>query len=115
MLKWFGKDICGLPLGWYMDHVYVASLMVISLEVEPDVYVFGSGVEHWVLCNANGRHIVHKDRNPTKTQPIILQGLFHPKNLRAAASSGNVFGFCEESATLACLREDHETSDVPRK
>ena len=94
MLKWFGKDICCLPLGWYMDHVYVASLMVISQEVEPDVYVFGSGVEHWVLCNANGRHVVYKDGNPTKTQPIILQGLFHPKNLRAAASSGNVFGFC---------------------
>jgi len=44
MLKWFGKDICCLPLGWYMDHVYVAFLMVISQEVEPDVYVFGSGV-----------------------------------------------------------------------
>ena len=61
-----------------MDHVYVASLMVISQEVEPDVYVFGSGVEHWVLCNANGRHIVYKDGNPTKAQPIILQSLFHP-------------------------------------
>ena len=32
-LKWFGEDIYGLPLGWYMDHVYVASLMVISHEV----------------------------------------------------------------------------------
>ena len=77
-----------------MDHVYVASLMVISQEVEPDVYVFGSGVEHWVLCNANGRHIVYKDGNPTKTQPIILQSLFHPKNLRATASSSNIFDFC---------------------
>ena len=94
MLKWFGKDIYCLPLGWYMDHVYVASLMVISQKVEPDVYVFGSGVEHWVLCNTNGRHTVYKDGNPTKAQPIILQSLFHPKNLRAAASNGNVFGFC---------------------
>ena len=81
--------------------------------MEPDVYVFGSGVEHWVLCNANGRHVVYKDGNPTKTQPKILQGLFHPKNLRAAASSG--LASVEESATLACLREDHETNDVPRK
>ena len=112
MLKWFGKDICCLPLGWYMDHIYVASLMVISQEVELDVYVFGSGVEHWVLCNANRRHIVYKDGNPTKAQPIILQSLFHPKNLRAAAMySASV----EESATLACLRDDHKTSDVPRK
>ena len=96
-----------------MDHVYVASLMVISQEVEPDVYVFGSGVEHWVLCNANGRHVVYKDGNPTKTQPIILQGLFHPKNLRAAAATYSAS--VEESTTLAYLREDHETSDVPRK
>ena len=72
MLKWFGKDIYCLPLGWYMEHFYVAYLMVISQEVEPDVYVFGSRVEHWVLYNANRRHVVYKDGNPTKTQPIIL-------------------------------------------
>ena len=35
-----------------MDHVYVASLMIISQEVEPDIYVFGSGVQDRVLCNA---------------------------------------------------------------
>ena len=52
-----------------MDHVYVTSLMVISQEVEPDVYVFGSGVEHWVLCNANGRHIIYKDGNLPKLNP----------------------------------------------
>ena len=44
MHKWFGEDICGFPLWRDMDHVYVASLMVISQEVEPDIYVFGSGV-----------------------------------------------------------------------
>ena len=81
MLKWFGKDICCLPLEWYMDHVYVASLMIISQEVEPDVYVFGSGVEHWVLCNANGRHVVYKNRNPTKTQPIICKVLLWKRAL----------------------------------
>ena len=36
--------ICGLPLWRDMDQVYVSSLMVISQEVEPDIYVFGSGV-----------------------------------------------------------------------
>ena len=77
-----------------MDQVYVASLMVISQEVEPDIYVFGSRVYDMVLCNANGRHVVHKDGNPTKTQSIILQGLLHPKDLGAAASSGNVLSFC---------------------
>ena len=113
-LKWFGKDICGLPLGWYMDHVYVASLMVISQEVKPDVYVFGSGVEQWVLCNANGRHVVYKDGNPTKSQSIILQGLFHPKYLGATASSGNILNFCGRKRYASYLREDQDTKDVPR-
>ena len=44
LLKWFGEDICGLPLWRDMVQVYVASLMVNSQEVEPDIYVFGSGV-----------------------------------------------------------------------
>ena len=44
LLKWFCEDICGLPLWRDMDQVYVASVMVISQEMEPDIYVFGSGV-----------------------------------------------------------------------
>ena len=44
LLKRFGENICGLPLWRDMDQVYVSSLMVISQEVEPDIYVFGSGV-----------------------------------------------------------------------
>ena len=40
----FGEDICGLPLWRDMDQVYVSSFMVISQEVESDIYVFGSGV-----------------------------------------------------------------------
>src|SRR6185312_4127352 len=47
-----------------------------------------------VLCNANSRHVVYKDRNPIKTQSIILQGLFHPKDLGATASSGYILSFC---------------------
>ena len=44
LLQRFGEDICGLPLWRDMDHVYVSSLMVISQEMESDIYVFGSGV-----------------------------------------------------------------------
>ena len=77
-----------------MDQVYVASLMIVSQEVEPDIYVFGSGVQDRVLCNANSGHVVYKDGNPIITQSIILQGLFHPKDLGAAASGGNILSFC---------------------
>ena len=44
LLKWFCEDICGLPLWGDMDQVYVSSLMVVSQEMESDVYVLGSGV-----------------------------------------------------------------------
>ena len=44
LLKRFGENICGLPLWRDMDQVYVSSFMVISQEVESDIYVFGSGV-----------------------------------------------------------------------
>ena len=44
LLKRFGENICGLPLWRDMDQVYVASLMVILQEMEPDINVFGSGV-----------------------------------------------------------------------
>ena len=44
LLKRFGENICGLPLGRDMDQVYVSSLMVVSQEMESDVYVLGSGV-----------------------------------------------------------------------
>ena len=57
-----------------MDQVYVSSLMVVSQEMESDVYVLSSGVQDRVLCNANGWHVVYKDENPTETQAIILQG-----------------------------------------
>src|SRR6185503_17231599 len=40
LLKRFGENICGLPLLRDMDKVYVTSLMVISQEMEPDIYVF---------------------------------------------------------------------------
>ena len=67
-----------------------------------------------VLCNANSRHVVYENGNPIETQTIILQGLFHPKYLGAATSSGNILASVEESATLAYLREDQDTKDVPR-
>ena len=37
-------EYLGLPLWRDMDQVYVASLMIVSQEMEPDIYVFGSGV-----------------------------------------------------------------------
>ena len=56
-----------------MDQVYVSSLMIVSQEMESDVYVLGSGVYDRVLCNANGWYVVYKDGNSTETQAIICK------------------------------------------
>ena len=81
-----------------MDQFYVASLMIVSKEMEPDIYVFGSGVYDRVLCNANSGHVVYKDGNHTKTQSIILHGLFHPKYLGVAATISEKFTYTKARA-----------------
>jgi hypothetical protein len=44
-----------------MDEVYVPFLNIVSQEVLPHFYVFGSGVKHGVFGNTNGNcAITHK-------------------------------------------------------
>src|SRR6185312_2656969 len=51
-------------------------------------------------------HVVYKDGNPTETQAIILQGLFHPKYLGASASSGNILSFCGRKRYASLLARE---------
>ena len=41
LVKGFGEDICELVLGVNMAHVNIPFLIVVSQEVEADLYMFG--------------------------------------------------------------------------
>jgi hypothetical protein len=45
-----------------MDVVYVSLLNIVSEEVVPHFYVFGSGVEHGVFDNTNGTRAITHER-----------------------------------------------------
>jgi hypothetical protein len=53
-------------------------------------YVLGFGMEHWVLCNANGISVVILKWDMGILLIKITHGVCDPKELRAATSSGNV-------------------------
>jgi hypothetical protein len=45
-----------------MDEVYVSVLNIVSQEVVPHFYVFGSGVKHMVFGNTNGTCAITHER-----------------------------------------------------
>jgi hypothetical protein len=45
-----------------MDEVYVSLLNIVSQEVAPHFYVFGSGVKHGVFGNTNGTCAITHER-----------------------------------------------------
>ena len=46
LVKGFGKDICELVLGVNVVQVYIPFLVVVSQEMEVDIYMFGFWVEN---------------------------------------------------------------------
>jgi hypothetical protein len=42
----------------YMDQSYLPFLYVVSQKMIPHFYVFGFGMEHWVLYNTYGTGVV---------------------------------------------------------
>jgi hypothetical protein len=45
-----------------MDEVYVSLLNIVSQEVVPNFYVFGSGAKHRVFGNTNGTRAITHER-----------------------------------------------------
>jgi hypothetical protein len=45
-----------------MDEVYVSLLNIVSQEVVPHLYMFGSGVKHGVFANPNGTPAITHER-----------------------------------------------------
>jgi hypothetical protein len=45
-----------------MGEVYVSLLNIVSQEVVPHLYMFGSGVEHSIFGNTNGTRAITHER-----------------------------------------------------
>jgi hypothetical protein len=83
-----------LVLGVDVFQVNVALLIVVTKKVVANLYVFGFGVEDWVFGNTDGTRAITKKWHSPELQTKISQGGYHPKELGATTSSGNIFGFC---------------------
>jgi hypothetical protein len=54
-------------------------------------FVFGFGMEHWVLCNAYGTGAVTLKWDMGILLAKVTHGVCDPKELRATTRSGNIF------------------------
>jgi hypothetical protein len=64
-----------------MDEVYVSLLNIVSQEVVPPYYVFGSGVKHRVFGNTNGTRAITPERYMGTLLTKVTQRLCDPKQL----------------------------------
>jgi hypothetical protein len=76
-----------------MDEVYVSLLNIVSQEVVPHFYVFGSRVKHGIFGNSNGTRAITYERYMGTLLTKITQSVCDPKQLGATTSGGNIFGF----------------------
>jgi hypothetical protein len=74
-----------------MDQGYLAFLYIVSQKMVPHFYVFGFGMEHWVLCNTYGTGAITLKWNMGILLTEVTHGVCDPKELRATTSCGNVF------------------------
>jgi hypothetical protein len=75
-----------------MDQSYLPFLYAVSQEMIPHFYVFGFGMEHWVLCNAYGTGAITLEWDMGILLTKVTHGVCDPKELRATTSSGNILG-----------------------
>jgi hypothetical protein len=73
---------------------YVSLLNIVSQEVVPQFYVFGSGVKHGIFGNINGTRAITHERYMGALLTKVTQRVCDPKQLWATTSGSNIFGFC---------------------
>jgi hypothetical protein len=64
-----------------MDEVYVSLLNIVSQEVVPHFYVFGSGVKHRVFGNTNGTRTITHEKYMGTLLTKVTQRVCDPKQL----------------------------------
>jgi hypothetical protein len=75
-----------------MINVDISPLLVVSQEVMPDVYVLSAAVFNRIIRQADCTLIVTLEWDFAQIVAKVLEGLPHPKQLRATLSCGNVLG-----------------------
>jgi hypothetical protein len=73
-----------------MDQGYLPFLYIVSQKMIFRFYVFGFGMEHWVLCNTYGTGAVTLKWNMGILLTKVTHGVCDPKELRATTSCGNI-------------------------
>jgi hypothetical protein len=73
-----------------MDQSYHPFFYVVSQKMIPHFYVFGFGMEHWVLYNTSGTGAVTLKWDMGILLTKVTHGVCDPKELRATTSYGNV-------------------------
>jgi hypothetical protein len=97
-----------------MDEIYVSRLNIVSQEVVPHFYMFGSGVKHKVFGNTNVTRVITHERYMGTLLTKVTQRVCVPEQLGATSSSSNILRFCGRLATLDCLQEYQKTSEEPK-
>jgi hypothetical protein len=62
-----------------MDEVYVSLLNIVSQEVVPHLYIFGSGVKHGIFGNTNGTCAITHERYLGTLLTKVTQRVCDPK------------------------------------
>jgi hypothetical protein len=75
-----------------MNQVYVPLLHIISQKVVSHLYVFSSGMEHWIFGNAYGTSAITHERNMGALLTEVTQRIGDPKQLGTTTSSDYILG-----------------------
>jgi hypothetical protein len=81
MVQRLGEDIAKLLYCWYIDEVYVSLLNIVSQEVVPHFYMFGSEVKHKVFGNTNGTRAITHERYMGTILTKVTPRVCDPKQL----------------------------------
>jgi hypothetical protein len=81
LVQRLGQDMGELLFSWHMDEVYVPLLNIVSQEVVPDYYMFGSGVKHGVFGNTDGTRAITHERYMGTLLTKVIQCVCDPKQL----------------------------------
>jgi hypothetical protein len=111
-IKWFGENVGQLSLGVYISHLNVSLLYMVSQEVVSPLYMSHLFVEDWIFGYWDCTGVIAHEGNSLKPHSKISQGVYYPKNLRAAATYSASVVDC---ATKDCFWEDQQTRKDLRK